>query len=128
MECDYIAFQQYIAARNYRKSTLSSSEDISLRDFPFNWKVGGDPELITHERIREKEGKLGRASNMRPIYRHFLASILTASGLGLALYGTYGDRTLGAYVSIPGTMIFIGGLLLLTLWQLRPGTTSPSHR
>jgi len=65
---------------------------------------------------------------MRSIYRYSLALILAASGLGLALYGTYGDRGLGAYVSIPGTMIFIGGLLLLALGQLRPGTASPSHR
>ena len=119
---------EYIAARHYRKSTLSASENICLRDFPFNRKTRGASELATHEEIPDKEGKLGRASIMRPIYRHSLASILTASGLGLALYGTYGDRTLGVYVSIPGTMIFIGGLLLLALWQLRPGTASPSHR
>ena len=115
-------------ARHYRNSKLSASENISLRDFPFNRKSRGDPELTAHETMRDKEGKLGRASIMRAIYRHSLASILAASGLGLAVYGTYGDRTLGAYVSITGTMIFIGGLLLLALWQVRPGTRSPSHR
>jgi hypothetical protein len=116
----------------YRGLKLSWFEIIGFREYfparlPFYLKNPPRPRNRQRAKIRDMKNELERTLIMRAMYRLPLALIMTASGLGLVLYGTYGDRTLGSYFAILSTVIFMGGLLL-ALWQFRPGTASPSRR
>ncbi|HEV2119893.1 MAG TPA: hypothetical protein VGS11_07310 [Candidatus Bathyarchaeia archaeon] len=119
----------------YRGSKLSPVEIIGFREyFPARLTFYAMNPPVTRNRVngrkdaRQEQFTLEWTPIRRAMYQLPAAVILAATGLGLAFYATYLNKALASYFAVLGTVVFMGGLLLLALWQFRPGTSSSSCR